>query len=340
MHSYWSLNKKYPRTISTYLVTDLTPRYIFILTSHCTAQIVRCTDMQTPMQHHLRKMRWWRPHSWQLPGECNKVPSYCGGPHRVKDKTCPFQVKEQTILDIQNKNKVGKRRARQIYEGHDALDVTKNKIAFATHFICKIDEVMKRKLTTWALEKCLHNELGAKPSNIRSGGTDNFIVHVTEESSSRLITQIKTINNIPNACLEQMRNITIIPTKNLYLFKNMSLIISINSKLVSCRNIHSVMLSEHNGLNLIAKHSTLAQPIVLTFRKDLPEYIDIPCRWAVENKGLWIPTKANDMFTVSRIRPHQEVLQEQHHHLQAVRRPGTWHGTLQQPTANMSPLLK
>ena len=122
---------------------------------------------------------------------------HCGGPHRVKNKRCSVQVKEQVFLDIQNKHKVGKRRARRIYEGHDALDITKNKNAFATDFICKIDEVMKRKLTPWALEKCLHNELGAKQSSIRSGGKDNFIVHVTEESSSRLITQIKTINYIP-----------------------------------------------------------------------------------------------------------------------------------------------
>ena len=95
---------------------------------------------------------------------------HCGGPLRVKDKTCPVQVEEQAILDIWNKHKVGKWWARHMYEGNDARDVIKNKNAFATKFICKIDKVMKRKLTSWALEKCFHRELEAKPSSIRCGG--------------------------------------------------------------------------------------------------------------------------------------------------------------------------
>ena len=42
---------------------------------------------------------------------------YCRENHMAGRKECPTQIKEKDILNIENKYKVGKARARQLYEG-------------------------------------------------------------------------------------------------------------------------------------------------------------------------------------------------------------------------------
>ena len=104
---------------------ETSSNYIYIPRERSDTKVYPYTDeplhcANYPMYGH-SKNRWKNITCGKCGGEGHTADNFlesatkylhCGGPHRVKDKTCPVQVKEQAILDIQNKHKVDKRRAR------------------------------------------------------------------------------------------------------------------------------------------------------------------------------------------------------------------------------------
>ena len=87
--------------------------------------------------------------------------SSCGGAHVTGHSTCPDERKEQEILVIQKKQKVGRARARQIFEmGGDIQmhnDVGKSYVKYIV--ICQIDPEQKLKLCPFMVEKFLQKEI-------------------------------------------------------------------------------------------------------------------------------------------------------------------------------------
>ena len=89
---------------------------------------------------------------------------HCRGPHRVGDAKCPKAIEEKQILTLQDRYKVGRRRARQLYDGNTENNT--RSAQFTTHFKCTVDEDLKRKLTPWHLDKQLQSLIGTKPTSI------------------------------------------------------------------------------------------------------------------------------------------------------------------------------
>ena len=61
----------------------------------------------------------------------------CSEKHIAGSKDCEVEQKERRIKDVQNEERVGRRRAIQIMSGEDT-DPTHNTKQYATHFSCII----------------------------------------------------------------------------------------------------------------------------------------------------------------------------------------------------------
>lgn len=193
---------------------------------------------------------------------------HCGGSHRAMDPTCPRHVKEKQILSIQNEHKVGKRRARQILEG--IPDLSPRPHHQPSHFLCKLDPALKRSLSPWTLEKCLHHKLGEKPVSIRSSGPDGFVIHVAEGTRPSLIQEITAINNIPVTISEHPH------------FNTQQGLIFIQEYNLSDFERYRAGLIEEFGLQDAVRASWIhprnpaSSALLLTFRDNCPDYIDVP----------------------------------------------------------------
>ena len=81
---------------------------------------------------------------------------YCQENHETGNKKCIREIKEQKIVDIQSRQKVGFMRAKQIYEDSQAIPIagttslTGN--TFNTHYNIEVDRTVKRKIAPWAIE--------------------------------------------------------------------------------------------------------------------------------------------------------------------------------------------
>jgi len=120
---------------------------------------------------------------------------HCKGDHRTGDITCETQKLEQQILDTQNKYKVSKMRAKQIITQNTEEPKQCDKKKYPTTFKCVLDQNTKRKLSPWAIEKCLTQALEGN-LKIRSG-KEYLIIEVESEQQSTLIMELTHLNNIP-----------------------------------------------------------------------------------------------------------------------------------------------
>lgn len=120
-------------------------------------------------------------------------------------------MKEQKILDIQDKYKVGKRRALQMTEevGADFPSCVPTSTRTPTHFVLRFSEPPEssnkqlntnnpksvKTINPFLILKALTSFLGEKPDNIRSYG-EYYLIKVKNKSQSEKITQIKKVNGI------------------------------------------------------------------------------------------------------------------------------------------------
>ena len=94
---------------------------------------------------------------------------------------------------MQDRERVGRKRAVQIYKGLDGLEETARK-QHATHF--KIESKgEKRQINPWVLQKAIDQQTGAKPKRIRSNN-NHYIIEATDEEQSTKTVTIKKINDI------------------------------------------------------------------------------------------------------------------------------------------------
>lgn len=121
----------------------------------------------------------------------------CMNPHDAGSRECSVEQEERKVVEIQFQRKVGRRQAKQILHGpHEERNITRATTEFQTHFICRMDETDKRKLTPWLLQRCLERSLGHRPTNIRSSNKSSFLVEVDHRRSSEIMPTIKKINDI------------------------------------------------------------------------------------------------------------------------------------------------
>jgi len=129
---------------------------------------------------------------------------HCGGEHESGDRSCERSIEEQSILDIQEREKVGRRRAKQMIEFPLTTGAPTNETDnFPTHFTLKLlsnvtetQDKAPKTLNPFAIFKTVSSYLGGKPVSIRGQGKD-YIVQVANEEHSRKITGLKMICGKP-----------------------------------------------------------------------------------------------------------------------------------------------
>ena len=86
-------------------------------------------------------------------------------------------------------------RAKQILERNNEF-IEKPTRPYPTHFDCKMDEIDKKKLTPWLLEKCLGQQVGSKPKTIRTTNKTIFTVEIATKKKSIAMQTVGNINGI------------------------------------------------------------------------------------------------------------------------------------------------
>ena len=173
-------------------------------------------------------------------------------------------------MQIQEEEKVTIMRARQILEKNNEFTERPAR-PFYTHFDCKMNENDKRKVTPWLLEKCLEQQLKAKPKTIRTSSKTTFTVEVANKEESTAMQKVKDINGMSvevsvNTALEVNKGLVNIygyNTGNFEAFK--------------------AGLAEQYGLSSVVKATWIkqrrgnnAKPLLLTFPNELPQYLNNP----------------------------------------------------------------
>lgn len=195
---------------------------------------------------------------------------HCGGAHRAGDRMCPKEMDEKLLVDIQQREKVSFRRARQIMNNEQVMQETQLP-KFVTHFDCTISVEDKRKISPWLLEKSITTHLGGKPKSIRSSNKSAFTVEVKDQLQSRKIKLLTNINEFPVTVSENLNYGT---QKGLiYVYEyNMTNFDKYKQGLLNKCGVQDAAVA-----SWITPRSKQATPILVTLRGlVLPEFLDIP----------------------------------------------------------------
>lgn len=118
--------------------------------------------------------------------------------HEAGHKECKEQQRETQILQIQDKYKVGRRRALQILAGEETTQ-TPSLITdhYPKHFLLKFRDNLKEatKINPFIIKKSINLFLNSNVSSIRGQG-ENYIINVSNNAQSENITKITTINKL------------------------------------------------------------------------------------------------------------------------------------------------
>ena len=194
---------------------------------------------------------------------------HCQGEHRVGDRECEKERTEQQILDIQDQQKVTVMRARQILQDNNEY-YTRQTENFKAYFDCTVTEEEKRKITPWLLEKCLTNLIGSKPVAIRTKNRTTFSVELATEVACREILKVRTIG-------EWQVQIKRSETKG----GSKGLVYVYGYNMIKIEEFMKGLIAEHGLIDAVEAHwirpkNNQARPLLLTFREDMPGYLDIP----------------------------------------------------------------
>ena len=195
---------------------------------------------------------------------------HCGEAHEVGSKECERWIKEQEILKIADREKVSFVRARQ--KMNEDSDTQIRPIPkFPTTFDCKVPQEEKRKIKPWLLEKCVAAHIDGKPISIRTKDPSTFIIEVSNKRQSKLMTSFNNINGIPAI-------ITINTTANVQ-----KGLIYTQGYYMNDFEAYKKGLQEQYGITDVEeaiwikpKRNSASKPLILSFRSELPAYLDIP----------------------------------------------------------------
>ena len=116
--------------------------------------------------------------------------------HRAGSRECARYQREDTIVQIQEEEKVTAMRASQMLKKNNEF-IERPAGSYTTHFNCKMNTTNKRKVTPWLLAKCLEQQLGAKPNTIRTTNKTTFTVEIVSREQSTAMQSVTSINSIP-----------------------------------------------------------------------------------------------------------------------------------------------
>jgi hypothetical protein len=195
---------------------------------------------------------------------------HCQGPHKTGDRSCPKQQREEAICEIEDRDKVGVMRARQILEGEKDWTTNQTK-KYPNMFNCSMNEDQKRKLNPFLLQKILEQHLGAKPNSIRSISKTTFLIETSCPAESNKIVTLQNINNVP----VQISPNTSHGTQNglIYVYQyNMNNFRTFKEGLMKDHGLQDVT----EAFWIKSSRNMQAKALLLTFRGELPGLIEIP----------------------------------------------------------------
>ena len=195
---------------------------------------------------------------------------HCNEAHRAGSRECARYQREEAIVQIQEEEKVTAMRARQMLEKNNEFSERPAR-PYTTHFDCKMNETDKRKVTPWLLEKCLEQQLGAKPKTIRTTNKTTFTVEIASREQSTAMQAVSKINGIPveisvNTALNGNKGLVYIYGYNMVDFEAFKAGLTAQYGLSSI--IEATWIKPRNGNG--------AKPLLLTFPNELPQYLNIP----------------------------------------------------------------
>ena len=193
----------------------------------------------------------------------------CDGEHQAGDRSCPLHQHEEAIIEIQRTQKVNKMRARQIYANNNE-SMEKPKTKHQTYFDIEIDEEKKKKLSPWFIEKSISSYLDNKPKTIRTKNKTTFTIEVQTRQDSLNIMKIQSICGTPakvtaNESVGIIKGLVYIYGYNLCDFENFK------EKLTQDLGLQNAEMADW-----IKPKNKNANALLLSFRGNLPNYIDIP----------------------------------------------------------------
>ena len=194
---------------------------------------------------------------------------HCKEEHVTGTTQCPRWKDEQMVLETVEK--VTRARAKQILQGQAIVTQTKQQKTFPTVFDCQMPTETKRKFSPFLLEKCIQSRIGSKPRSIRTQDKSCFTIEVSSFQESVDMMKITQLNGIP---VNMSVNTSLGVQKGLIYVHgyNMSELESYCNSLKSQYNLVKV----EDPVWIKPQGNRLSKALLLSFRGDLPTFIDIP----------------------------------------------------------------
>ena len=117
---------------------------------------------------------------------------HCKEPHPAGSRTCSRQIRESTLLRLQEEHKVSLRRAVQLERGETVSAMAAIPVHPDIFDIC-LSETDEKTTSPWLVEKCISSELGGPPSCIRSVNSTTFAVTVASPTQGQILRQMTSL---------------------------------------------------------------------------------------------------------------------------------------------------
>jgi len=194
----------------------------------------------------------------------------CEGAHRAGSRDCPVLKKEESVLNMQKKMKVGRAEARTLVESGASEMKGNSSEQFCEYYKINADSTLLRKKCPFRIEKYLTSKLDVRQENI-SSDKRNYIIKCESKSQSNKAANLKTVLDIPcSVSLHEFFN----QSKGLIYVKSFMMANEERflAKLKSRFNLCDVVAAEW-----IKPRDEHTKPLLLTFNSSTPPYtIEIP----------------------------------------------------------------
>ena len=193
---------------------------------------------------------------------------HCEDSHTAGARNSPRQIRECELLRIQSTHKTSFRRAIQIENGDEVVDVPYEKLPDI--FTIKMLAEQKKNLKPWDIERFFKDLLDENPSELRSISDSAYLIKVTSQPQKHKIMQLKNILNTPVTILTgsalRPRGLIYITEYDLSSFESFKL-----------KLMETLPVSEIVQATWIKSRNNRSFPLLLTFnRSEIPTYLSIP----------------------------------------------------------------
>lgn len=193
---------------------------------------------------------------------------HCQGNHRAGDRECPHHIRETALLRTQEDKKVSLQRARQMLSGSAPEFIPSHPPS--NHFDITFTEKDKRTFSPWAIESCLNQAIKGKPKTIRSKNKTTFTIEISTSKQREQIQKTVNIGGFPVTIRETTHSTS--PRGIIYIYEYaVTDFQSFRQGLMERLPISDASLAPWRK-----SRSPRATPLLLTFRGDIPRYVNIP----------------------------------------------------------------